>query len=259
MTNYKLLVDTAALAGEIMLSSGAETYRVEDTMCHILKTSNSESIEALALMTGIVVTVSDESAKQPITVMKTINERSTNMSNIIKVNDISRKYCGQQITLEEAYEQLKQVKGKQYSRLFYNLGTIGIATGFSMMLGGRIQEVAIATLVGVLLAAIITLGKIARWEGIVIHALSGIGIAMLTIACKAFFLPSLDMDIVIISAIMPIVPGVAITNAIRDTLQADYLSGCARILEAFLTAASIAVGIGLGMVLINGLIGGGVL
>ena len=46
---------------------------------------------------------------------------------------------------------------------------------------------------------------------------------------------------------MPLVPGVAITNAIRDTLQGDYLSGCARILEAFLKAASVAVGAGLGM------------
>ena len=66
----------------------------------------------------------------------------------------------------------------------------------------------------------------------------------------------MDMDVVIVAAIMPIVPGVAITNAIRDTLQADYLSGCARMLEAFLTAASVAVGIGLGMIMANGLFGG---
>ena len=44
--NHKLLLDTAVLAGEIMLCSGAETYRVEDTMYHILKTSKAESIEA---------------------------------------------------------------------------------------------------------------------------------------------------------------------------------------------------------------------
>ena len=55
------------------------------------------------------------------------------------------------------------------------------------------------------------------------------------------------MDIVIISSIMPLVPGVAITNAVRDSLQGDYISGCARILEAFLIAAAIAIGIGLGI------------
>lgn len=58
-----------------------------------------------------------------------------------------------------------------------------------------------------------------------------------------------DMDIVIISSIMPLVPGVAITHAIRDTLQGDYLSGAARILEAFMTATAIALGVGTGFAL----------
>lgn len=246
--NYKLLVDTAMLAGEIMLCSGAETYRVEDTMCHILKTSNSDSIEALALMTGIVVTVNDASLDQPITMMRTVNERTTNLSNIIKVNSISRKYCGQEITLEEAYDALKEVKGKQYSRTLYNLGTVGIAIGFAIMLGGQVEEVAATALVGALLAALITLGKIVQLNSILLHILAGVGIAFSTMLFQRFLVADVNMDIVIVSAMMPIVPGVAITNAIRDTLQGDYLSGCARILEAFLIAASIAVGVGLGMI-----------
>ncbi len=256
MINYKLLVDTAALAGEIMLSSGAETYRVEDTMYHILKTSDIGTIEALALLTGIVVTVNDESMEQPLTVMKTVNDRVTNMSTIIKVNDISRKYCSGKMTLEEAYEKLNHVRGKVYNRVLYNLGTIGIAIGFAMMFGGRGQELIVTAIVGAFLAMVITFGKVAKWSGIFVNALGGMGIAMIAMLFKNFIFPEMDMDVVIIGAIMPIVPGVAITNAIRDTLQADYLSGCGRILEAFLTAASVAVGIGLGMVMANGLFGG---
>ena len=30
--DYKLLLDTVVMAGEILLESGAETWRVEDTM-----------------------------------------------------------------------------------------------------------------------------------------------------------------------------------------------------------------------------------
>lgn len=257
--NYKLLVDTAALAGEIMLSSGAETYRVEDTMHHIIKTADTDSMEVIALLTSIIVTVNDKSLEQPITVMKAVNERTTNMSTIIRVNDISRKYCGQEITLEEAYERLQNVKEKQYNRTLYNLATVGIAVGFTMMFGGGIKEVLVTILVGVFLAGIITMGKIAKWDGILVNALSGIVIAMISILCKEYLIPDLDRDIVIVGSIMPIVPGVAITNAIRDTLQGDYISGCARILEAFLVAAFVAVGIGLGMVLTSQLLGGSVL
>ena len=257
--NYKLLVDTAAMAGEIMLSSGAETYRVEDTMHHILKTANTESMEVLAMLTSIIVTINDKELEHPITVMKAINDRTTNMSNIIKVNDISRKYCGHEITLEEAYERLQDVREKQYNRPLYNLATVGIAVGFTIMFGGGIKEVVVTVLVGALLAGIITMGKIAKWDGILVNALSGIGIALSSILIKEFLIPDLDRDIVIIGSIMPIVPGVAITNAIRDTLQGDYISGCARMLEAFLIAAFVAVGIGLGMVLAGQLLGGSVL
>ena len=59
----------------------------------------------------------------------------------------------------------------------------------------------------------------------------------------------MDMDTVIVSSLMPLVPGVAITNAVRDTLQGDYISGSARMLEAFLKAASIALGVGIGVML----------
>ena len=252
--DYKLLADTAMLAGEIMLCSGAETYRVEDTMYHILKTSKLESAQAISVMTGIVVTLNDESMEQPVTLMRKVSERSINVSNIIKVNDISRRYCEGKITLEEAYKELQGAKGKQYRRLIYNVATIGIAVGFAIMFGGSLVDVVAAAIVGAMLAGIITLGKMAKINGVLVNVLSGIGIAMLTVIVQRFLFSEISTDIVIVSAIMPIVPGVAITNAIRDTLQGDYLSGCARILEAFLVAMAIAVGTGLGMLLIGGVL-----
>ena len=57
MMDYKLLMNTAILAGETMLKSGAETYRVEDTINRILKTSNAQTVETVVLMTGIFVTL----------------------------------------------------------------------------------------------------------------------------------------------------------------------------------------------------------
>jgi len=52
-------------------------------------------------------------------------------------------------------------------------------------------------------------------------------------------------DLIVVSSVMPMVPGVAITNAIRDTLHGDLISGVARTLDAFIVAASIAAGVGI--------------
>lgn len=247
MMNYKLLLETALLAGEILLRSGAETYRVEDTMNHILKTAKVEQIDALALMTGITVTLNDPSLEQPISMIRTVDSRSTNMNNIIKVNGISRDYCADKITLQEANEQLKCVKEKLYSRTQFNIATVLVGTGFAMMFGGTFLDVLFAAIMGIWLSGCITFAKIKKIDTLVQDVISCAGIALFPILVQAYFFPQLDADIVIVSAFMPIVPGVAITNAIRDTLQGDYLSGCARMLEAFLKAASVAVGAGLGM------------
>ena len=68
-------------------------------------------------------------------------------------------------------------------------------------------------------------------------------------------IPVLDvnMDVTIISAIMPLVPGAAITTAIRDTLQGDYMAGGAKAIEAFIKAVAIVVGVALGMLLMGGI------
>lgn len=253
--NHKLLLDTAVLAGEIMLCSGAETYRVEDTMYHILKTSEAESIEALALMTGIVATLNSPDMEQPMTLMKAVNDRTTNLNHIIQVNDISRRYCGGELTLEETYRKLKQIGGMQYSRTLCNIALVGVASGFAMMFGGSFLDVVVTAMVGILLAGIITLGQKLRMNVIIVDILSSMGIAVLAIAMKTYAIQTINMDTVIISAIMPLVPGVAITNAIRDTLQGDYLSGGARVLEAFLKAASIALGVGIGMAIFGAVAG----
>lgn len=254
--NEKLLLDVAVLAGEIMLSSGAETYRVEDTMDHILKKGQKETVESFALMTGIVATVSDKDMSQPLTVMRTVNRRSTNLSNIMKVNDISRKYCEDKITLEEAWELLSQVNQNQYKRIFYNLAMSGVAAGFAMMFGGTIWDVIVGAIVGFLLGLIVTATKLGHFNAIITDILSGAGISLATLIMGYLIPDRLNTDIIIISTMMSIVPGVAITNAIRDTLHGDYLSGSARILEAFVKAASIALGVGVGMALFTMIIGG---
>ena len=53
--DYKLLMNTAVLAGETMLKSGAETYRVEETITRILGTANVDTVETVVLTTGIFV------------------------------------------------------------------------------------------------------------------------------------------------------------------------------------------------------------
>lgn len=72
-----------------------------------------------------------------------------------------------------------------------------------------------------------------------------------------FALPQTSRDIMIVSSIMPLVPGVIFTTAVRDTLNGDYSSGAARMLEAAVVALAVAAGVGASMALFRYLTGGG--
>ena len=54
-----------------------------------------------------------------------------------------------------------------------------------------------------------------------------------------------NLDMIIIGSIMYLVPGVSMTNAVRDTMSGDFLSGQSRGVEAIFSALAIAFGVGI--------------
>lgn len=64
------------------------------------------------------------------------------------------------------------------------------------------------------------------------------------------------MEGMIIGSIMPLVPGLAFVNAIRDIADSDFLSGTVRMIDALLTFVYIAVGVGLTLSIYNNMGGG---
>ncbi len=245
----KKLVDTAILAGEIMLRSNAETYRIEDVMNRILDISCLETSEAIVLTTGIFLTLDDPSIT-PITEVKRITDRVTNLDNIARVNSITRRLTCGDISLDEAFNKLQKIEAEgQYSPRGKNLATSLIPTFFALLFGGGIIEALVGWFNGGVLVGSYKFEKKINL-GFFIHNVlySMIAVLVINIFNRIAF-RSLDVNIVITSSIMPLVPGTAITNAFRDTLRGDYMSGGAKALEAIIIALSIAVGVALGLVL----------
>lgn len=54
-------------------------------------------------------------------------------------------------------------------------------------------------------------------------------------------------DLITIGALMILVPGVALTNAVRDVMVGDMVSGLSKLAEAVLIGVAIALGTGLAL------------
>lgn len=239
------ILETAMLAGEIMSASGAESYRVEDTMNRILNTADAKSAEAFAVVTGVFATL--ETENEVVTRVKRIAHRDINLAKIAEVNEISRLYCQNQITLETAYDRLQNFKVRSYSKSIHNLAVLLLVLSFSFLLGGGIQEGVLASFNGVLLIGALVLVDRAQVTPFLRTLFASTVIAFGASFLKSFMMRDAVLDNVIIASMMPLVPGTAITTAIRDTLNGDYMSGGSRALESVVIAVSIALGVGAGL------------
>ena len=241
----------AVLAGEIMISSGAETHRVEDTMHRMLSTTNFARAEAFIFPTGIVATLSDPSS-ETLSVTQRVSNRSQNFGRVADVNAVSRKFCSGKMTLDEAYAELKRIQNcVRYPAWVHMLGYVFASAGFSLMFGGEFLDAIGAIFAGFMLAFVnMVLGPKIK-KGFVTTILAAM---LLTIVAtivaffgKEWFDLNFQAQYIIIGAMMPLVPGLAMTNAFRDILHGDFLSAGSRIIEALMIAVCVAIGVGAGI------------
>ena len=251
--DYKLYLDTAVLAGKIMLQNGAEIYRVEDTIQRMLAVSGLKTSEAYVTTTGIMVTL-DDPALDSMTVIKRIANRETDLNAVSIVNDISRKFCAGQMTLKETFHDLKHLDSHQYTAFQKDLGIVGVSLFFALVFGGTFMDALAAGIDGILIALVLHISKKLELNGFIETMFCSLVLAAGAVLIDKIPFLTITLETVVISAIMPIVPGAAFTTAIRDTLQGDYVAGGAKALEALVKVAAIVVGVGLGMRMTGGIV-----
>ncbi|MBW6409893.1 threonine/serine ThrE exporter family protein [Clostridium weizhouense] len=236
------LLQISTFAGKIMIESGAETYRVEETICRICTSFGVDEADSFVTPTGVMVSVTHKN--QVLTLVKRVTSRGVDLNKIDKINTLSRRTQTNKMTLDDFNKELiKIAKGDRYSN-FFTLIWSGISAGsFAILFGGNYKDFFAATLIGLIIKIIFIKCENLNLNEFFINCLCGGVCALLTIILIKFNLNN-NLDKTIIGSLMLLVPGLTITNAIRDTIAGDFLAGITKISEAFLVAVSIAVGSG---------------
>lgn len=228
------------LAGKIMLVSGAETYRVEDTMNRIALACGAADPQSYATPTGINFSTEIAGTTNFMRVIK----RSTDLHKIAEVNEISRQITAGEIGLQRSYELLCEVEREKlaYSAWFQILTAGAVSGCFAIMFGGAWADFLPAVIAGCLgFAGMLSFEKVVE-----IRFLADFFGSFL-IGVASFFFISIgfgaSLDMIIIGAVMPLVPGLHITNAIRDLMAGHLVAGVSKGIEALLTALAIGAGV----------------
>ena len=238
--NTQAVVDACLLAGQIMIQSGAETYRAEDTMLRMASAAGRPDCQSYVTPTGIIF--SAEGSKQ--THFTRIFDRGTDLEKIALVNAMSRKMAAGELTVQEALEELRNLEKADLSfPVWLQIVAAALVSGsFLVMFKGDWQDFLPAVAAG-------TAGFSSQ---LLIHHFTRVKFfaeffASLLSGLAAFFFVSAgigkDLDLIIIASVMPLVPGVLITNAVRDLMAGHLVAGLSKGVEAFLTAFAIGTGV----------------
>ena len=255
MSDTKKVLSFAVELGDILLRNGAEVYRVEDSVLAILNSYDITDCDVYVLSNGIFASA-DEVTEHASSMIRHVPMYPTHLGRIAGLNSLCREVCSKEITLEEAWVKLEECKRIPS----YNFPMLIIATaigcgGFSYLYGGTVLDALVACVVGAVLRLFLYFEARMGNSKTITNVLASMVISLTAILLYAAGLP-VHYDKIIIGAIMPLVPGIPLTNSIRDFINSDYLSGSIRLIDALLTAFCIAVGVGV-VITFAHFIGGG--
>lgn len=248
--NYEKILNMAAELGYQLMYSGAEIYRVEESARRLLCAYGLEAPEVFAIPNCLIVSVSTPEG-QPVTRMRRVPAHGTDIELLERCNDLCRRLCAEVPPLDEAQEAVDALGSAvpRYSPRQTLLG-YGVAPAFfAPLFGGGLRDTACSFLCG------LAVGLCLLYGGKFIGANSFFRTAVCSAAAAFSALVLVEaglgqsVDVVTISTLMVLVPGMALTNAMREIMAGDTFSALSRTADAILAASSIALGAAAGQAL----------
>lgn len=225
----------------MMIENGGETYRAEECCISILNGCGAKEVNVIALPTAVIATAEIDGEMR--TECASVKNRTINLSMIDRINAVSRRIAMCEITVEEGFEILEKRSDESGMRPVVRALLFSLASGsFAVIFGGGVGE-----FIAAYFAAFFCRYFVQFVESITSYNfLSTLGGSMIIAVCArlaAVFYNTIEVEPVIIGAIMPLVPGLAMTNALRDTINGDLISGLSRGVETLICAIAIASGV----------------
>lgn len=236
-------LEATLLAGRLLMESGAEIYRIEETMFHIARAFGLAKFEVFVISRGIFASALNQNGFSEAKV-NTTKETFVNLRKLEEINRLSRRLSAEKnMSADDLIEDLNAIDNKNdyaaLPRLFaYFLG----AGSFAFALGSSWQDSLVSAVTGLLIG--VSLNFVHRFIKTDL-ILTIIGSIVATLSVNLMHLVGIGeyRGLIILGALMVLVPGAFFVNSIREFSQNNYATGLSLMVSALLTCISISVGV----------------
>lgn len=227
--------------GEQMLVCGAEVHRVEDSIERMCYALGAKRIDVFIITSSMVVTVHDANG-DAFTQTRRVLNTGTDIEKLHQLNELSRKICSKTLSVEEIRARFDAVmQTKSYPFWAECVAYAAIAGAFTLFFGGNWIESIVSLVVGAIVRFVVLLADKSVMNKIFAKFLCCfVATTLAFIAARLGIIQTVDM--IVIGNIMTLIPGIGLTNALRDLFTGDSISGLLRSIEAVLIALAISAG-----------------
>ena len=231
------ILNLASDAGHVLLENGAEISRVEETMERIAMHFGEQNESFFVLSNGIFTT------GKAYANVKFIPIKGARLDKVVAINQFSRDVASGRYTLDQAERKVAEIRRMAEKPLWEQLLGAALGSGaFCAIFGGSLLDCAAALVAGTLVYLFLLLVCVPSLP----KALSNICGGLLgTGLCILFNHIGFGQNLgnMIVGTLIPLIPGVAFTNGLRDISGEDYLAGITRLLDALMVFLCIALGV----------------
>lgn len=235
------LLDTITDLGRQMLMCGAEINRVEDTLTRLCTAYKLECVDVFSITSLIIVSVKDHDGTSH-SKSKRISSYIINLYRLEELNALSREACSKLPPADELSRDLNHIiLNSHFNKPLRLLGFILTSAGFTVFFGGTPMDALFSALISVIIFLIERFFTVLSINSTLYNFASSFAAgALAVLSLRVGF--SVNVDKIMIGDIMLLIPGLMLTNAIRDMVSGDTMAGFLRMCEAILTAVAIALG-----------------
>jgi uncharacterized membrane protein YjjP (DUF1212 family) len=235
------VLDLATNIGYYIIKNGGEINRAEDTARRVGMAYGMDAVHVFAIASSIVITVVKDG--ETLTQTKRVKASVTDLDKIERFNELSREICNQCLSYEEVRDQIKAIEEKRRYPTWVMILAYGIIGGaYTAFFGGDLTDIMVGFVAGIVAKLAMMIFGLVKTAPFLINVVGAAAIVSI-LKLFTFALPGLHTEIITAGVLMNLVPGVLLTNCIRDFIATDYTAGTIKMVEAFFTAASIALGV----------------
>lgn len=227
--------------GEAMLKCGADVHTIEQMLARLGRAYGAERMNVLAITAVIIVTVTYPDNVEHTFSRRIVSEGGTDFAKLEALSNLCGECCRHPLSVQELRARFDAINARPFPNASLYAGGILACAGFAVFFGGSVLDGLVSVVFALLACLAIKYFKPLTPNTIVFNFATSlvVGIAI-CLACG--LIAQININMVIIGVIMLLIPGVAMTNATRDMLSGDTISGVMRFIESILWAMALAFG-----------------